>query len=185
LSSFQKKYNVDERSVIEAAKLNPDRFAPLYNFYYKAIFSYVFQKIRDEETTADITARIFLKALLNIKQYKHMGFPFSSWLYKIAGNEVNMHFRKQNKIQEVEITEREIFHLVNDLEDVNPSTCSVEEVIEALNQLPLEQMELIDLRFFEKMSFKEIGDLVGITEGNAKIKVYRALDKLKKILTGT
>jgi predicted AAA+ superfamily ATPase len=37
--------------------------------------------------------------------------------------------------------------------------------------------------FFEKMSFKEIGDLIGITEGNAKIKVYRVLDKLKKMLT--
>jgi RNA polymerase sigma-70 factor, ECF subfamily len=183
LSSFQKKYNLDERAVIEAAKLNPDRFAPLYSYYYRPIFSYVFQKIRDEELTADITSRIFLKALLNIKLYKHMGFPFSSWLYKIASNEVNMHFRKQNKIQEVEITERDIFHLVSDLEDVNPSTSSLNDVIEALNQLPLDQMELIDLRFFEKLSFKEIGELLGIAEGNAKIKVYRVLDKLKKILT--
>ena len=53
-------------------------------------------------------------------------------------------------------------------------------VINALNELPLEQSDLVDMRFFEKLSFKEIGLRVGITEGNAKIKVYRALDKLKK-----
>jgi RNA polymerase sigma-70 factor, ECF subfamily len=183
LSSFHKKYNIDERTVIEAAKQNPDRFAPLYNFYYRSIFSYVYQKIRDEETTADITSRIFLKALLNIKLYKHMGFPFSSWLYKIACNEVNMHFRKQNKIHEVEITENDVFHLLSNIEEPDHQQHNVEQAIKALNQLPLDQMELIDLRFFEKLSFKEIGDLLGITEGNAKIKVYRVLDKLKKLMT--
>lgn len=58
-------------------------------------------------------------------------------------------------------------------------------VINALNDLPLEQSELIDLRFFEKLSFKEIGVQKEISAGNAKIKVYRALDKLKNLILKT
>ncbi len=182
MSNFKRKYNVDEQIVIEASKQNPDRFAPLYNFYYKPIFCYVFQKIREEETTADITSKVFLKALLNIKSYKHLGFPFSSWLYKIASNEVNMYFRKQNKINEVEINEKDVFHLMDEINE-EQNEQKIEKLLEKLNELPTDQMDLIDMRFFEKMSFKEIGDLIGITEGNAKIKVYRVLDKLKKMLT--
>ena len=57
-----------------------------------------------------------------------------------------------------------------------------ELLIEALNKLPLELTELIEYRYFEKMSFKEIGEIKGISEGNAKIRVYRVIEKLKKIL---
>ena len=57
-----------------------------------------------------------------------------------------------------------------------------EMLIEALNNLPLELTELIEFRYFEKMSFKEIGEIKGISEGNAKIRVYRVIEKLKTIL---
>lgn len=182
MSNFLKKYNVDEKVVIEASKQNPDRFAPLYNYYYKPIFCYVYQKVRDEEITADITSKVFLKALLNIKSYKHLGFPFSSWLYKIASNEVNMYFRKENKVNEVEINEKDVFHLMDEINEEQDEN-RIGLLLEKLNELPLDQMDMIDMRFFEKMSFKEIGDVLGISEGNAKIKVYRVLEKLKKMLT--
>lgn len=57
-----------------------------------------------------------------------------------------------------------------------------EMLIAALNNLPLELTELIELRYFEKMSFKMIGEIKGISEGNAKIRVYRVIEKLKTIL---
>ena len=57
-----------------------------------------------------------------------------------------------------------------------------EMLIAALNNLPLELTELIELRYFEKMSFKRIGEIKGISEGNAKIRVYRVIEKLKTIL---
>lgn len=57
-----------------------------------------------------------------------------------------------------------------------------EMLITALNNLPLEHTELIELRYFEKMSFKRIGEIKGISEGNAKIRVYRVIEKLKTIL---
>jgi RNA polymerase sigma-70 factor (ECF subfamily) len=175
------KIKVTEKQLIEAAKLNPARFAPIYNFYYKQIFIFVFKKIKDEETTADVTSKVFLKALLNLDKYEDRGFPFSSWLYRIAANEVNMHFRKANKKQEVELNENDMRSLMDEVK-VDNTDEQLELVINGLNQLPLEQMDLIDMRFFEKKSFKEIGEILGTTEGNAKIKLYRAIDKLKAII---
>ena len=119
--------------------------------------------------------------MLGIKKYKHMGFPFSSWLYRIASNEVNMHFRAESKVVEVEILEKDVVHLLDEIEEADAQERQ-DLVIEALNELPLQQTELIEMRFFEKRSFKEIGSILGITEGNAKIKVYRALDKLKALV---
>lgn len=174
--------SITEKQVIAAAKKNPARFAPLYNKYYKPIFIYIFKKLKDEELTADITSRVFLKALLNLDKYQDRGFPFSSWLYKIAGNEVNMHFRKANKKQQVELNEKDLKVLMDEVELSPNQEDQLETVINALNQLPLEVSELIDMRFFEKRSFKEMGEILGTSEGNAKIKTYRALDKLKKQL---
>ncbi|MBL4624193.1 MAG: sigma-70 family RNA polymerase sigma factor, partial [Flavobacteriales bacterium] len=59
----------------------------------------------------------------------------------------------------------------------------VEMLIEILNGLPQEMTQLIDLRFFERQSFREIGEIFGITEDNAKVKLYRVLKKMKKIVT--
>lgn len=174
--------SITEKQLIEAAKKNPARFAPLYNKYYKPIFIYIFKKLKDEELTADITSRVFLKALLNLSKYEDRGFPFSSWLYKIAGNEVNMHFRNTNKKQEVELNDKDLKVLMDEVNLTGEREDQLEIVINALNQLPLEVSELIDMRFFEKRSFKEIGDVLGTSEGNAKIKTYRALDKLKQLL---
>ena len=136
-------------ALVEAAKKNPAHFAPLYDKYFEQIFIYIIKKTQNEELTGDLTSQVFLKAILNISKYEDRGYPFSSWLYKIASNEVNLHFRKTNKTNEVEIKEKD--------------------------------MHLIELRYFEGLSFKEIGDILQISHGAAKIKLYRSLEKLKMI----
>ena len=168
-----------EKRQIEAAKLNPAHFAPLYNTYFKPIYIFVFKKVKNEDLAGDITSKVFLKALLSIKKYKHMGFPFSSWLYRIASNEVNLHYRKQNKTTQVELLEKDVIVLLEEIkqpEDIK----QLEVMLEALNNLPLQTAELIEMRFFEKLSFNEIGAVLDLKPVTAKIRVYRALEKLKK-----
>ncbi len=168
-----------ERRQIEAAKLNPAHFAPLYNRYFKPIYIFVFKKVKNEDLAGDITSKVFLKALLSIKKYKHMGFTFSSWLYRIASNEVNLHYRKENKTSEVELLEKDVVVLLEEIkepEDIERQ----ESMLTALNQLPLPTAELIEMRFFEKLSFNEIGAVLGLKPVTAKLRVYRALEKLKK-----
>ena len=85
----------EELVIIEAAKLNPEQFAPLYDKYYKQIFNYVYQRMDDKDTAFDITGQVFLKALTNLGKYQFKGVPFASWLYRIAHNEVMQLFRTQ------------------------------------------------------------------------------------------
>jgi RNA polymerase sigma-70 factor, ECF subfamily len=169
----------NEPRLIEQAKANPARFAPLYEHYYKQIFIFIFKKVRNEFTSEDIASRVFLKALINIKKYEDRGFPFSSWLYRIASNEVNMYYRQSNKITEVEIMETDVITLMKEMKE-GTEVDRQQLVIKCLGELPLGVSHLIELRFFDGMSFKEMGEVLGISHGNAKIRLYRALDKLKK-----
>ncbi len=169
-----------ENQLINKAKEDKRFFAPIYEHYYTPIYIFIFKKVRNEELAADISSKTFLKAITNLDKYTYKGFPFSSWLYKIAMNEVNMHFRKQTKKRFVEVRDSDLIEIVQYVEvkekDVH------KEVLTILASLPPKQSEIIDLRFFEQYSFKEIGEILSITEANAKMKVYRILDKLKKLL---
>src|ERR1035438_7413468 len=77
-----------------AAKTERVGFEPLYDKYYKPVFIFIFRRTGNENLTNDICSVVFLKALINLKKFEPRGVPFSAWLYRIALNEVNMHFRK-------------------------------------------------------------------------------------------
>lgn len=171
---------------IDRAKKDPRHFAPLYEAYHEQIFRFVYQRMSDKSMAADITQQVFIKALNNLHRYKHKGFPFGSWLYRIAANEVNGFYRNQNKERVFYAEMEEISYLFKDIavEDNN----YVEEpdkqrilisLLEGLDEIAL---SLIELRYFEKRSFKEIGEILGITENNAKVTTYRVIDRLKKKL---
>jgi RNA polymerase sigma-70 factor (ECF subfamily) len=170
-----------EMQLVEAAKVNPARFNVLYDNYYKSIFVFIYRRTGDEEITADITSQVFLKALINIKKYEFKGVPFSAWLFRIAFNEINMYFRKSNAIRIVSLEQNNINQLVQEAQEED-NTQAQQRMMTALKQLDGDDIQLIELRFFEKRSFAEVGQIIGITENNSKVKVYRILDKLKKIL---
>lgn len=172
-----------ELSYIKKAKDDRRFFAPLYEKYYKQIFFFVFKKVQDESITGDLTSKTFLKAMLNIDKFQYKGFPFSSWLYRIASNEVNMFFRESKKAILVEVLEKDIISIVNEFEETQEADLTI--VLSLLEKLPNEQKELIELRFFDELSFKEIADIYEISEANAKMKVYRILSKLEKEIKNT
>ncbi len=170
-----------EMQQVEAAKANPARFNVLYENHYKSIFIFIHRRTEDEELTADITSQVFLKALLNIKKYEYKGVPFSAWLFRIALNELNMYFRKNNTNRVVSLEQNSIGQIMQEIQEED-NTQTLQQMLLALKQLNTEDMQLIELRFFEKRAFAEVAAIVGITENNAKVKVYRILDKLKKML---
>lgn len=170
----------NEQRLIEKAKQNSAEFRPLYEHYYKPIFLFVLRRTGDKEITADITSQVFLKALQGIGKYTHQGVPFSAWLYRIAINEVNMFFRKQKNERFVTVEAESLVHLHEELTGELSVDNLKDRLGDMLQKLPEGELQLIELRFFEKLSFKEIAQMLEITEVNAKVKVYRSLDKLKK-----
>lgn len=174
--------NLTESEVIQLAKKQQDYFGLLYDKYFELIFRFVFKRLGgNEDLAGDITQQTFMKAMANIEKYEDRGFPFSSWLYRIAQNEVMMYFREQKKHVTVEIEERSVLDL---MEEANISTAmsqdEQEQLMAILNGMEQEHLDLIELRFFQTLSFKEIADIYSITEANAKMKIYRILEKLNK-----
>lgn len=167
---------------IQAAQDNPALFRPLYNRYYEPIFRFVFRRTADEVLTADICSQIFLKAMQRLASYDYRGVPFSAWLYRIASNEIAQHYRTRNKGRTVSIEETNLGDMMDEMEEENNEQL-YKQLIGALDDLKETDLQLVEMRFFEQRPFKEIADILGMTESNAKVKTYRILERLKKKLT--
>jgi RNA polymerase sigma-70 factor (ECF subfamily) len=170
----------EEMIQIQKAKVNPADFAPLYRKYYDQIFRYIVQRIQDEELAFDVTAQVFMKAMNNLSRYEYRGVPFSSWLYRIAKSELYQSFRDKKSEKTVHFDTNLLGNVSHndDEEDFEPERRKLFKSLSLLNQ---KDLVMIEMRFFEKRPFKEIGELMGITENNAKVKTFRALDRLRKL----
>jgi RNA polymerase sigma-70 factor, ECF subfamily len=174
---------LQEQLLVEEAKRDPAQFQPLYNAYYERIFMYIWQRMEDKETAHDITSQVFLKAMLNLHKYEFKGVPFASWLYRIAKSEVYTVFRKQQNNRTVNIETAGLNNMMDEMEE-DKYTALIPILKEAVAELEEDDLQFIEMRFFEKRAFKEIAEIMDITENNAKVKTYRILEKLKKIITG-
>lgn len=168
-----------ELEFIQKAKENKQFFGFLYEKYYEQIFVFIFKKLQDEDITGEVCSLTFLKAMSNLEKYEDRGFPFSSWLYRIASNEVNQYFRKNKKNITVEVNEHSLTEIVEEL-DIENKEEQIALVLKAIEELPLEKSQLIELRYFEELSFKEIASIFAITEANAKMRIYRIIETIKK-----
>jgi RNA polymerase sigma-70 factor (ECF subfamily) len=137
--------------------------------------------VQDEALAGDVCQEAMLKAWTNLPKYEDRGFPFSAWLYRIASNEVNLFFRGQKKMMTVEIEDKHVKTMMTELEIGEAEKESDQDkLLKVLSNLKPEHTEIIELRFFLQYSFKEIAEFYGITEANAKMRLYRILDKIKQ-----
>ena len=170
-----------EFEAVRKAAKDPAQFQILYDRYFTMIFNFIFRKIDDEDSTADLTSQTFLKALRNIKKYKYKGVPFSAWLYRIASNEVNKYYRQTNKKLVFSFDEQEFENLIEqNIEE--EKELDIDYIIRQMQSLSETDIEVLELRFFESKSFAEVAFILEINEANAKMRTYRAIEKLRKLL---
>ena len=182
--------NVDqERELVERAKNNAEAFVELYDEYYSQIFGYVLKRTANIEVAQDVTSEVFFKAFKNLRQFHWRGVPFSSWLYRIATNEIANYFTKSKPWQ------FSLEEVSNSISFSDPSTGTEfvqaeaelrrhEEFLtlhENISKLQLKYQEVIILRFFEDKRLKEIGEILGKREGTVKSLLHRGLEKLRKL----
>ncbi len=169
----------NETQQIERSKTDPQCFEPLYVHYYPLILKFIYKRVEALDDCREITSIVFTKALANIKKYKDQGFPFSSWLYRIAINEITQFYRDSKKMRAISIDERGIKSMAEETDSDKKELIAQLKI--ALKHLTEEELQIIELRYFEERPFIEVGQILGITENNAKVKTYRALDKLKAV----
>jgi RNA polymerase sigma-70 factor (ECF subfamily) len=177
---FNQDVALDE-GIILKAKLDPKAFRPLYEKYYKKIFLFVLHRVPEKELSADITSQVFLKALLGLDKYQIRGLPFSSWLYRIAINECNSFFRKNKKERTVVLEDFHAGYLYEEMFGENVAEELKVRLPSILEKLKPAELQLIELRFLESRSFREVSEILNITETYAKVRTYRILGKMKKL----
>ena len=165
---------------IQRAKGNPEHFGPLYKKYHEQIFRYIHQRMDDTELAFDVTSQVFLKALKNLHKYEFRGVPFGSWLYRIAKSELYQSFRDKKARRTVSIDKVIVADIFEEFEESFNDERKA-ELMQALRKINEKDLALIELRYFEKRSYREIGEIINVTENNAKVKTFRALQRLKKV----
>ena len=183
-----------EKELIRLAKINPQVFGELYDAHYPRIFGYVYRLTGDHALAGDIAAETFLKAFVRIGTFQWRGISISSWFFRIATNEVNQYFRKRTYLPE-RLADLSTYdaaawadrHALN--HESNETTRRIDEYQEfehlrrLLLALPEKYRQVIALRFFEELSIREIGEILGKKEGTVKSLLSRGLGKLKKMMT--
>ena len=167
-----------EQQIVEQSKINPKAFGVIYEKYFDRIFNFIYRQTDDEDTAGDLCSQTFILALNNLKKYEFRGFPFSAWLYKIASNEVNKHYRKNKARKVFSLEEIKVRELVERSDDQWNEEL-IQKLLGYMNDLPTDMLQVLELRFFEDKDFKEIAFILDITESGAKMRTYRALDRLR------
>ena len=182
----------DERTIIETAKRDSEAFGVLFERHYPAIFAYVHRRVGDWDAANDLTSEVFLKAFKGLWKYRWQGVPFSAWLYRIATNEVRMHFRKgiRPTLSLERMSEECGF------EPLDPASLEAEKleaerklkeyedfivVREKVLLLGLKYQDVIALRYFERKSIKEIAEILQKREGTVKSLLSRGIAKLRAL----
>ena len=164
---------------VQAAVQDRAMFRPLYERYFEQVFRFVFRRTADEALTADLSSQVFLKAMQRLDSYSFQGVPFSAWLFRIASNEVGQHYRNVQKNRVVSAEDIHLGQLAEEMEEEDGAR-KYEALLGALGELEPEDLALVEMRFFEERPFKEIADILGVTEANAKMRTYRILERMKR-----
>ncbi len=155
-----------------------EAFGVLYDRYVEKIYRFIYYKTFVKETAEDIVSEVFHKAFERIHSFNKEKGSFSAWIYRIARNAVIDHYRTQKKNIPID----DVFDLAteNRTEQEHDAITSLAEVEKYLKTLPARQREIITLRLWEELSYKQIAEVIGGTEDSIKMAFSRAIRELRE-----
>jgi RNA polymerase sigma-70 factor (ECF subfamily) len=167
----------DERALIEAAQADPARFVDLYDRNFHRVYGYVIRRTGSRTEAEDITSAVFERALTNLARFEWRGVPFIAWLYRIAANAL------ADRRREIE---RDSSEPPPDVPDARESE-EIERramIFQLVDRLPEVQRRVIEMRFVDQKSIREIATALDRSEGAVKQLQLRALENLRKSMEG-
>lgn len=173
--------NMDEKVLIERAKTDKDAFGELYECYVDRIYNYVYYRTGNVADAEDLTAKIFVRAMQHIGTYQDQGVPFSAWLYRIAHNLVANWHRDRSRRKIISLDDIAQWQVQgHSPEFATELMQDKEQLQQAIRRLPSDRQELLILKFVERLSNAEIGDIMGRSEGAIKSLYHRTLLSLRE-----
>lgn len=172
--------SLSEAELIQAAKNDPEAFGELYERNVERIYSYIYYRVGNETDTEDLVARTFYQALTSLHRYTDRGVPFAAWLYRIAHNLVANHHRSHSRWKATPLDDLDLASHPADGPDRSAETSENHQVLwAAIHRQPEERQRLLILKFAERLSNDEIGQLMGRTESSIKSLYHRTLKALR------
>jgi RNA polymerase sigma-70 factor (ECF subfamily) len=162
-----------ERLLIEEAQKDPSRFADLYEKNFARVYAFIARRVADRAEAEDLTSEVFHQAFANLGKFEWRGAPFASWLFRIARNAIIDRARRVARDAEIQ-----------PILDV-PTETGLDEIehraqiFRLVDELPADQRRVIEMRFAQEKSIREIAQALGRTEGAVKQLQFRALQNLR------
>ena len=172
----------DSRLLERAREYDAQALAEIYDRYAESIYRYAYRYVGNAELAEDLTSEVFLKLLQVLGTSRAPRQQLQGWLYRVARNLAIDRFRQQAK--------GAILSLNEDLtpEDGDSPSTRLElqqlqhDLREAISQLTPDQQQVIVLRFAEGRKIRDIGRLMGKSEGSVKLLQFRAINRLRTLL---
>ncbi|HZJ34282.1 MAG TPA: sigma-70 family RNA polymerase sigma factor [Vicinamibacterales bacterium] len=163
----------EERLLIEAAQADPARFVELYDRNVDRVYAYVSRRAGSRSVAEDVTSEVFEQALSNLGTFKWRGVPFVAWLYRIASNALADHWKRER---------RDSHDLPPDVPDEREHQDLERRVslFQLVDRLPDAQRQVIQMRFVEDRTIREVAAALDRSEGAVKQLQLRALENLRK-----
>lgn len=178
----------DEQLVVAYANGSNEAFDTLLCRYQDRVYSYILHIVKNSDTADDIFQETFVKAITTIKQgrYSESG-KFSAWIMRIAHNLIIDFFRQEKSENKFSADTDEVDRFNRkDLCDGNIEDFLVSEQIQddvrrIMQSLPESQREVLEMRFYKDMSFKEIADATGVSINTALGRMRYAVMNMRRI----
>ena len=168
---------------------NSQSFSILVDRYQKRVYGFIFSKVKDAELADDVFQDTFVKVIKNLRlgKYKDEG-RFLSWVMRIAHNIIMDHFRKINRLpkheskhEDLDVLDR-LIEQSSSVEDLMIETQIHADLSILIDELPQTQKEVLRMRLFQEMSFKDIGEQTGVSINTALGRMRYAILNLRKLI---
>jgi len=190
MESYEIKKLVDK-----AQKQDRDSFGRLFDEYYKPIFGYVLKRVANVDLAQDLTSETFFKALKYLPKFEwRTENSFANWLFRIATNEINLHFRKWRNTLSINDENLNLPDRIPAPEETLPDYEIIQaqtklerketyiKVQKEMAKLKTEYQTVLTLKYFEKKKIEEICQILKKPEGTVKSWIHRGMENLRKLL---
>jgi len=165
---------LDEKILENAIKGDKKAFKYIYEKLFDSLWYFIYSRIKDKEVANDIISDSFVSLFENIKSVKYPK-AVKNYLYKIAINKLNSHYKKP---KDVPFDEAYIQIEVKTKSSSNSKQFNLEEI---LRKLPEKYQNVLRLRFLSNLSIKEVSEITGSSIDNVKVMQFRAIKQAKSI----
>ncbi len=167
---------------MDEARRDPRAFEALYRKYVAQVYSFALYELRDRHAAEDLTAQVFLRALAGLPRFREQAAPpdssFRVWLFQIARNAISNERRRNRRHPEGSLDLAAEMAGDHDVPATAAEREELREALSAIDQLPDDRRRALVLRFVEEMSTREIGLVLGRTEGATRVLIHRSLQSV-------